>query len=113
MAYVYVEGGKTSTSVELEEIGTMLAALGYLDVSRISNTYTAYYSDAVKNYQRDYGYTVDGVLTTELIEAIRITYQGLGRSRAVSTTSNVVNSSSSDERTDTFFHSGKKLTSRY
>ena len=112
MAYVYVEGGKASTSVELEEIGTMLAALGYLDASRISNTYMAYYSDAVKNYQRDYGYTVDGVLTTGLIEAIRITYQGLGRSRAVSTTSNVVNSSSSDERTDTFFHSGKKLTTR-
>ena len=52
------------------------------------------------------------MLTTELIETIRITYQGLGRSRAVATTSNVVDSSSSDERTDTFFHSGKKLTTR-
>lgn len=112
MTFVYIEGEEPSMSPELEEIGMMLSALGYLDSKQISNRYTAYYSNAVKKFQREQGYVANGILTNELIEEVKTKYQELGRSRTVSTTSRTVDASSSDERTDTFFHSGKNLTTR-
>jgi murein L,D-transpeptidase YcbB/YkuD len=112
MALVYLEGATPSTSRNLTAVGQSLAALGYLDSSRISDTYTAHYADAIKKFQRDYGYTADGVLTTALEAEIKNAYLSLGKARATSTTSSVANVELSSERTDTFFHSGQKTLTR-
>lgn len=112
MAFVYLEGETPSTSQTLVAVGQSLAALGYLDSRYISNAYTAQYANAIKKFQRDRGYTADGVLTPSLESEIKGSYSNLGKARSVSTTSSVANIDSSKERTDTFFHSQQRTLTR-
>lgn len=112
MTFVYIEGQTPPSSQTLTTVGQALAALGFLNPQDISTSYTAYYASAVKQYQRTNGYLADGVLTPSLATEIQGAYQGMAKTRTVSTPSVVAEVTTSSERTDTFFNPSRSTLIR-